>query len=464
MSSVLTAREQTLLDRVLLAATDTRCLQLGAGVRRDAARTFVASFGDAPAIVVADPRTYAAAGAEVTGILRTAGIPCHEPFVFPADVWAEHSYVEMLQQAVASIPGILVAVGSGTVNDLTKLVGHRRGQPYMLVATAASMDGYTACGASISQRGAKSTLDCPAPRVVLADLEIIAQAPGTLNAAGYADLLAKGVAGADWILADAAGEEPIDAAAWTMVQEFLPTWIDAPQGISRAEPECLRRLMLGLLMSGFAMQVTGSSRPASGAEHQFSHLWDMQHHTHSGVVPLHGHKVGLGTLASLDLYELILQMDIAHLDISAAASRWPSLEQMETRIHALLGSGALGEQAIIETRAKYVSAASLRTQLERLHSVWPDLRTRLRRHLLPFRQTRAMLCAAGCPSEPQQIGITPERLRFSYEQAYYIRRRYTVLDLARRLGILELLLHRLFAPAESEWSARMPSGLPSSAT
>ena len=101
-----------------------------------------------------------------------------------------------MQEALGSVEAIPVAVGSGTINDLTKLAAHRLGRPYLVVATAASMDGYTAYGASITANGSKQTFDCPAPRAVLADLEVIAGAPGGMNASGYADLLAKNVAGA----------------------------------------------------------------------------------------------------------------------------------------------------------------------------------------------------------------------------------------------------------------------------
>jgi glycerol-1-phosphate dehydrogenase [NAD(P)+] len=84
---------------------------------------------------------------------------------------------------------------------------------------------------------------------------------------------------------------------WNTVQEHLPEWTASPGGVARGEPGCLRRLVVGLMMSGFAMQAAQSSRPASGADHQFSHLWDMQHHEHNGAAPSHGFKVGIGTLA-----------------------------------------------------------------------------------------------------------------------------------------------------------------------
>lgn len=446
MNESQSGEEEILLDRALHAARDTRFLVVGSEVRQDAARVFASAFGNQSAVIVADDQTFAAAGEDVRESFRCANCVCESPYLFGPEVWAEHSFVETLQIALASHRAIPVAVGSGTINDLTKLAAHRLGRPYMVVATAASMDGYTAYGASITHRGSKQTFDCPAPRAVLADLDVIARAPREMNASGYADLLAKSVAGADWIVADAAGEEPIDLAPWATVQNCLSSWVNAPVGVAHAEPDCLRRLVVGLIMSGFAMQAARSSRPASGADHQFSHLWDMQHHTHNGAAPSHGFKVGIGTLSSLALYEFLLRWDVRQLDVEAAIAHWPSLEQVEARITSVFGSGELAEKARAETRAKYQTADVLRVQLSCLRDGWPTLCERLNQHLLPFRNARAMLSAAGCPSEPEQIGICRERLRLSYEQAYYIRRRFTVLDLAMRLGVFDSAMEDLFGP------------------
>src|SRR5206468_10081804 len=127
--------------------------------------------------------------------------------------------------------------------DLTKLAAHRLARPYMVVATAASMDGYTAYGASITTKGSKQTFVCPAPRAVLADLDVIARAPRGMNASGYADLLAKNVAGADWILAEAAGVEPIDPDVWETVQGRLRAWVGSPRGVALGDLGCLRSLV-----------------------------------------------------------------------------------------------------------------------------------------------------------------------------------------------------------------------------
>ena len=145
------------------------------------------------------------------------------PFVYrdPA-LYAEIRFVRELEDALRAHDAIPIAVGSGTINDLVKLAAHRVGRPgYLCVATAASMDGYTAFGASITSEGAKQTFNCPAPRAVIADVDVIRRAPPELTASGYADLSAKITAGADWILADALGAEPIDARAWEIVQGGL---------------------------------------------------------------------------------------------------------------------------------------------------------------------------------------------------------------------------------------------------
>jgi glycerol-1-phosphate dehydrogenase [NAD(P)+] len=452
MSPVPLEPSDPFLQRALRAARDTQFLAMDAGVRHSAAAIFASLFGAQPAVIVADVNTYNAAGRDVVESFRRAGHPCIEPFVFGPDVAVEMSCVRALQSALEPAEAIPLAVGSGTINDLTKLVVHRLGRPYLILATAASMDGYTAFGASITDRGSKQTFDCPAPRAVLADLEVIACAPKALNAAGYADLLAKSAAGADWIVADAVGAEPIDPTVWELVQSRLRSWIASPQAIAQSNPEALRHLVTGLLLSGFAMQAARSSRPASGAEHQFSHLWDMQHHTYQGAAPSHGFKVGIGTLAALALYEDLLGRDLARLDVEGALAIRPTLESLEARIVASLGSGELAEKAREETRAKFPTSDTLRAQLTRLRQVWPELRARLVGHLIPFREARAMLGAAGCPCEPEQIGISRRRLRLSYEQATFIRRRFTILDLAERTGVMEPALDRLFGPG-GPWPA-----------
>lgn len=433
-------------------ARDTRYIAVEEGIRHKTASVFRESFGTQQAVLVADENTWVAAGKDVSASFLRDGQPEPKRFIFGSHIYANEDCVRELVDALRTLDGIPVAVGSGTINDLTKRASHLNGKPYMVVGTAASMDGYTAYGASITKAGSKDTLECPAPEVVLADLEVIARAPKVMNAWGYGDLLAKVVAGADWMLADAAGAEAINPAAWELVQGPLRSWVGAPDAIAASEVGALRHLLYGLLMSGLAMQAMLSSRPASGAEHQFSHLWDMQHHTYNGVAPSHGFKVGIGVLASLALQEYLLAMDLKSFNIEAAVDAWPSLQQLETRIRTLFDTEALQRRAIDETTAKYVSKDVLRTQLRNVQENWIDLQTRVRGQVFPFAEMRGMLRRAGCPFDPAQIGISRERLRTSYQQCCFLRRRFTVLDLLFRLGVFDQALDHLFGP-QGPWAA-----------
>lgn len=435
------------LADALGAARETRCLKVGKGILNQIPRVFEEHFKGKTAVIITDEASFNVAGRAVNEAFKTAKLPTLEPFIFRApDLYAESRFVNELEAALRKHSAIPVAVGSGTINDLTKLASHRVGRTYMCVATAASMDGYTAFGASITHEGLKQTFFCPAPVAVVADLDVICNAPGQMNPWGYADLLAKVTAGADWIVADALGAEPIDAQAWNIVQGRLREMIADAPGVFARKPEAVERLVEGLMLGGFAMQSAKSSRPASGAEHQFSHLWDMQHHTHNGQAPSHGFKVGVGTLAVTALYERLFALPLEKLDVQKCVADWPDENAWVARARQLLGEGELADSAIKEIKAKHNTSEELHEQLNTLRAVWPTLREQLRVQLLPFATLKQMLSDVGGPTAPEHIGITRERLRDSYWQAWCIRRRFTVLDLAVRVGALDACLGQIFGP------------------
>ncbi|HZZ42059.1 MAG TPA: iron-containing alcohol dehydrogenase [Tepidisphaeraceae bacterium] len=437
------------LERALSAARETKHLHIGVNILPTVPASFAKAFPNQSPSLICDPNTFAVAGKQIQSAFASAG-HANPPTLILSDshLYAEHTFVDQVQQWLSTHNTIPIAIGSGIINDLVKLAAHRLGRPYMCVATAASMDGYTAFGASITFNGVKQTFDCPAPVSVLADLEIIRRAPTQMNAAGYADLLAKITAGADWILADALGVEPVDPTAWQLVQLPLRHSLSDPAGVRSGDLEATRRLTEGLMMGGFAMQWTKSSRPASGAEHQFSHLWDMQHHTMpDGHAPSHGFKVAIGTLAVASLYEHLLTLDLSRLDIDSAVAAYPTPEQTEADITKHLGSaGELATRSRIEMKAKSITPQALRAQLTTLQSIWPTLSTKLRAHLPPIQDLHTMLQTAQAPTHPSQINIPLDRLRASYQQAYYIRRRFTVLDLVMRANLLPSSLNTLFSP------------------
>ena len=443
-SQMSTTRIQTAVQQ----ATDTRSVTIGSGAIAAVDEVFKQNFPDRSAVVIADDNTFAVAGSEVQRLLKTAGVDVREPFVFPGQpvLHADYAHVLELEEALRGHNAIPVVVGSGTLNDLTKLAAQRCERSYFCVATAASMDGYTAFGAAITRDGIKQTLACAAPRALLADVDILIDAPPALTASGYADLLGKITAGADWLIAATLDVEPIQPQAWSLVQDSLRDWTAQPQRLRQRDPQAIARLAEGLIFSGLAMQAAQSSRPASGSEHQFSHLWEMENLAHNGELISHGFKVGVGSIASAALYRRVLSRDLSQLDIEALCRQWPTREQVTQIVRQSHRNPIMAENAVQQSLVKYIEADQLRTRLLLLRERWAQLRDRLMTQLLTAEQLRGLLRAAGCPISPIEIGLDRERMQASYMRARQIRSRYTIFDLAAETGCFEACVGELFAP------------------
>lgn len=442
--------QQDAIRRGLERAGDTQVVDVGRGVLARSGRVLHDSLFSAggTALVVADERTWAAAGEQVQRALTSAGVACAEPLVFPGHpaLYAAYEHCETIREALQETGATGVAVGAGTLNDLVKLASGELGQPYAVVGTAASMDGYTGFGAPMSRDGVKVTMPCPAPKVVLFDLDVAAAAPAAMVASGYGDLAAKIPAGADWILSDAVGIDPIEPLAWDLVQGGVAEALARPAALAAGEPDAYAGLVSGLVLSGLAMQVYRGTRPASGAEHYFSHLWELEHLGADLDPPLsHGAKVAIGTLAMAQFYERFLARDLARLDLDAAVAGWAPWPVVEADIRSRF-TGALADNAVAETRAKHVDADGLRTRLGTLVDAWPVLRPRIEAQLRPARELQSMLAAAGAPTTPGDIGLTVSRVRDTFPRAMYYRARYSVLDLAREAGWFDGLVEEVFAP------------------
>lgn len=434
------------IEEALLRASDTKKLRIGDGIVGEAAAMFAEMFPGKRPVVIADPSTWAVAGKSVHESLVAAGLSPDEPHIIDAPgLHAEWKYIEELDGVLSATDAVAIAVGSGTINDLTKLSSHHCGKRYMTVATAASMDGYTAYGASITKDGAKQTFSCPAPLALLADVGVIAKAPADMTASGYADLFAKVPAGADWIISDALGVEPVDDFSFALVQDGLKLALSDPKGAREGKKDCIEKLIEGLVLSGFAMQAHKSSRPASGADHQFSHLWNMENHVMAdGTMPSHGFQVSIGMLMSTALYEQFINEDIENLDVEACVAAWPSLEEAQKEAAAMFAGTDFPSIGVTEISAKYITADALREQLNTLKSNWAEIRRRLVAQIIPYGEARERLAAVGAPVDPEQIGISRQRLRDSFIRAQHIRRRFTILDIAVRIGRLDAWLDRIF--------------------
>ena len=293
------------IRKALRRAPDTREFVIGTGVLSGLPSLCAAHFPGARMLVVADTNTYRAAGERAVRSLRAARIPLVEPLIFPGRPMLSPDYVhvERLRDRLMETDAVAAAVGSGTVNDLVKRASFEAERGYLIVATAASMDGYSSFGAALLLAGFKKTLECPAPRVIVADVSVLRAAPPDMSAAGYADLLGKITAGADWRTADALNVEPIDPLSWRLSQARLRRWVRQPEGVPRGDEAGARDVFEGLAMTGFAMQALRSSRPASGTEHSLSHYWEMKAAWKKRKPFLHGTKVGVGTAVTARFYE-----------------------------------------------------------------------------------------------------------------------------------------------------------------
>jgi glycerol-1-phosphate dehydrogenase [NAD(P)+] len=471
------------LKNAIKSATDTADCLIGPGCIYQIPDIFKKHFPGAKVVVVADDNTFKAAGRLINDKLKSVGFDVINPFVFPGKpmLHADYRHVEALREFLIKHDAIALAVGSGTINDIVKLASQESGRNYMVAPTAASVDGYSAYGASISVNGLKQTLECAAPLVIVADTQVLQNAPAEMTAAGYADLLGKITAGADWIIADSINVEAIGPTSWKMVQTDLRQWTSQPKNLSEGDLQAIDHLFEGLIMTGLAMQTQKSSRPASGTEHLFSHTWEMQNLEKDGVPVSHGFKVGIGTLAACGMMETIFAKDINRLDIDATCNKYPSPAEREKQVRdafcgTLAGIGASGSSAesqsnsdrpigsqgigrrIIEqagegivvgivaaSRSKQLTRNGLRDRLGFIKSRWDDMRLKVSDQLLPYSELMARLARAKCPTSPDQINLSREQVKETFFLAHMIRERYTVLDLAYEMGWLQDCVEEIFS-------------------
>ncbi len=395
-------------------------------------------------LVVADEKTYAAAGQAVEQVLKRRREA--EALVLApegGEPVGDERYVEEVRARLADGFAAAVAVGSGTINDLTKLAATQANVPYGVVATAASMNGYTSAIAAIYSAGLKRTLPATPAVWVVGDLEVLAAAPARLTRAGLADLMSKPSSTSDWRTANWLLDEYFCPFCAEVADRAESTCRAAAAEIGRCEPEAVGLLFAGLLLSGLSMAMAGSSSPASGGEHLISHVWDMKAHAEGGHHALHGEQVAIGTLVCGALWELLRRSerpDEARInEIIAGRRPW---EEDVRRIEELLGP-KLAPPAIEEYRAKRPDDEGLAARLRKLADGWDDFWAAVGGILRPVRVLRETLEVAGAPSTVREIGFTEGDLRQAFAAAKYIRRRYTVHDLATDLGLFD----DLFDPA-----------------
>jgi glycerol-1-phosphate dehydrogenase [NAD(P)+] len=397
-------------------------------------------YGEGPYIIFSDSNIWPAVLPRMRAFFNA--FPSTQLHILPGkpSPYASDSLVADIRAAIEGSTAVPIAVGSGTINDVVKRASFETGRRYIAVPTAPSVDGFTASGAAIAVKGFKTTLQCPAPQCIVADEEIVAEAPYGLIASGYGDLVAKLTGGADWIIADWLGVEPIAPAVWEMVQPVARDIIGRAEAVRRRDRTAIGILFNGLIATGLAMQTYHDSRPASGTEHLISHVWEMGHLEYEGIAVSHGFKVAMGTLISAAfMRELLAPQGRVGL-VLAERHYAPVLELLERRL-AIAREGLAGSPAFEQTerviRAKTPAPGEMEKRVRRATRDWPALGAAVGAQLPAFETLRACLLAAGCPVEPADIGLSREVCLRGLRVASLIRKRYTVLDLASELGVLE---------------------------
>ncbi len=205
------------------------------------------------------------------------------------------------------LPDLILAVGSGTVNDSCRLVSYRFGIDYGIVGTAPSMDGYLSAGSPILFDNSKATIKCTTPRFLIADINIIKDAPWDMLLAGIGDMFGKYTGILDWELArDYNGDYYCEKIADDVI-DATNLCLKNGYELERRSPECIGNVMNGFVVTGLGMAYTGNSRPASGAEHIIAHAWELEDVKEGKTPNLHGLEVCEATRLVAEMYKLLLE-------------------------------------------------------------------------------------------------------------------------------------------------------------
>ena len=250
--------------------------------------------------IICDENTYAAAGEEIKEI-----IPKGKFINLKSEnLHANEIAVQKVYECLAVENDVLIALGSGTIHDITRYVAYNKDIPFISVPTAASVDGFVSTVAAMTWRGYKKTFTAVSPIYVVADTDIFKEAPYRLTASGVSDLIGKYTALVDWKISSIVIGEYICNKVCNMEIDAVNKLCECVDDLVLGKSEAYEQLMYALILSGLAMQIIGNSRPASGSEHHMSHLWEMEV-INKHLDAYHGEKVSVGLILVMEEYKKI---------------------------------------------------------------------------------------------------------------------------------------------------------------
>lgn len=394
-------------------AVEQAVIESGAVCRLPA---FLEGHGFRRPAVVCDENTWHAAGKAVAELVA----PCVTAKLDPENLHANEIGVARAKEQLPTDADVLVAVGSGTVHDITRYLAHERNIPFVSVPTAASVDGFVSTVAAMTWNGFKKTFPAVSPLAVFADTDIFPKAPYRLTASGVSDLLGKYTALADWKISHIVTGEPICGRVVNLEEKALATVGSNRAKIRMQEPEACAHLMYALLLSGLAMQMVGNSRPASGAEHHVSHLLEMEI-LNTRLEAYHGEKVGVG---------LVLAAGVYHRDAECLRTGkytvppYAGLER--TLLREKIQSDALYREIMKENEPDLLAAispAALRDCVPQIVAVLDAVPSE--------EKLRTLLTEAGAPVTLSDIGADEVLRENIIRLSPYVRRRLTYMRLRK---------------------------------
>ena len=364
-------------------------------------------------LLVADENTFAAAGAQTVAAL---GEKLAEQAIFSGK-----TILIPNEEAVAAVTAklkeidLIVGIGSGVIQDLCKFVAHENKLPYFVVATAPSMDGYASTGAAMIMDGMKVTYPAGVPDAILADPQILKDAPMDMIQAGYGDIVGKYSALNDWLLSHAVTGEYLCQEIYDLTYDMVLKTLALADGLVKRDEESVKVLMEALIVVGIAMAFAGSSRPASGSEHHFSHYFEITGIVRGEEYFPHGVDVAYSTVITAQLREYILQQPWPE-----HAFRLPreEYEKQVNRIYGPVGPGCIALQDKVGLYGK--------DMVPLYHSKEQEIR-RILSQMPGAEQIRRMLAAVGLDMAEFYKLYSPEKIADAKLYAKELKDRYTVL-------------------------------------
>ena len=396
---------------------------------------FIKEFESKKPFILADKNTYLACGKRVVEILENSKIT-YSKYVF------ETGEIEPDEKAVGSAImhfdntcDLVIAVGSGVINDIGKILASTSKLPYFIVGTAPSMDGYASGTSSMSMDGVKVSLPSKCADVIIGDINVLKNAPMKMLQAGLGDMIAKYVSIAEWKIASLiTGEYYCDRIA-TLIKTAVKRCVDNAEGLLKRDDRAVKAVFEGLVIGGVAMAFAGVSRPASGVEHYYSHVWDMRGLEFNKKVDLHGIQCAVATSIVCGLYEKVLKIT-PDKELALKHAKSFDYEAWKEDLKTFLGKGANTMIALEEKEQKY-SVENHKKRLEIILNKWEEICKIIKEEIPPQNKVEEILLSIGAPTTPEDIGIDCD-LSLTLKATKDIRDKYVLSRLLWDLGIENL--------------------------